>query len=104
MLFDLGLTTSDGTAIDAKLFGKDKKLTDINHVMDLEKALHQVGEGTGREDAFDDAITLEPVDGAYVFSYETDGSLDPITAFNMALDELKNRFNNLSEDLASALA
>ena len=104
VLFDLGLTTSDGTAIDAKLFGKDKKLTDINHVMDLEKALHQVGEGTGREDAFDDAITLEPVDGAYVFSYETDGSLDPVTAFNMALDELKNRFNNLSEDLASALA
>ena len=32
------------------------------------------------------------------------GSLDPVTAFNMALDELKNRFNNLSEDLASALA
>lgn len=104
VLFELGLTTSDGTAIDAKLFGKDKKLTDINHVMDLEKALHQVGEGTGREEAFDDAITLEPVDGAYVFSYETDGSLDPVTAFNMALDELKNRFNNLSEDLASALA
>ncbi|MEL0311838.1 MAG: DNA-directed RNA polymerase subunit D [Candidatus Poseidoniales archaeon] len=104
VLFDLGLTTSDGTAIDAKLFGKDKKLTDINHVMDLEKALHQVGEGTGREEAFDDAITFEPVEGAYVFSYETDGSLDPVTAFNMALDELKNRFDNLSEDLASALA
>ena len=104
VLFELGLTTSDGTAIDAKLFSKDKKLTDINHVMDLEKALHQVGEGTGREEAFDDAITLEPVEGAYVFSYETDGSLDPVTAFNMALDELKNRFNNLSEDLASALA
>ena len=104
VLFDLGLTTSDGTAIDAKLFGKDKKLTDINHVMDLEKALHQVGEGTGREAAFDDAITLEPVADAYVFSYETDGSLDPVAAFNVALDELKNRFNNLSEDLASALA
>lgn len=104
VLFELGLTTSDGTAIDAKLFGKDKKLTDVNHVIDLEKALHQVGEGTGREEAFDDAITLEPVEGAYVFSYETDGSLDPVTAFNMALDELKNRFNNLSEDLASALA
>ena len=37
VLFDLGLTTSDGTAIDAKLFGKDKKLTDINHVMDLRR-------------------------------------------------------------------
>ena len=104
VLFDLGLTTTDGTAIDAKLFGKDKKVTDINHVMDLEKALHQVGPGTGREGDFDDAITLEPVDGAYVFSYETDGSLDPVTAFNMALDELKNRFEGLSDDLASALA
>ena len=104
MLFDLGLTTTDGTAIDAKLFGKDKKVTDINHVMDLEKALHQVGPGTGRESDFDDAITLEPVDGAYVFSYETDGSLDPVTAFNMALDELKNRFEGLSDDLATALA
>lgn len=104
VLFDLGLTTTDGKAIDAKLFGKDKKVTDINHVMDLEKALHQVGPGTGREDGFDDAITLEPVEGAYVFSYETDGSLDPVTAFNMALDELKNRFTSLSEDLASALA
>ena len=104
VLFDLGLTTTDGTAINAKLFGKDKKLTDVNHVMDLEKALHQVGEGTGREADFDDAITLEPVEGSYVFSYETDGSLDPKVAFNAALEELKNRFNNLSEELASALA
>ena len=103
-LFDLGLTTSDGTPIDAKLFGKDKKVTNINHVMDLEKALHQVGPGTGREGHFDDAITLEPVDGAFVFSYETDGSLDPVTAFNMALSELSQRFTNLNEDLASALA
>ncbi len=104
VLFELGLTTTDGKAIDAKLFGKDKKVTDINHVMDLEKALHQVGAGTGREEDFDDAITLEPVEGAYVFSYETDGSLDPVTAFNMALEELKNRFTSLSDDLASALA
>lgn len=104
VLFNLGLTTTDGKPIDAKLFGKDKKLTDINHVMDLEKALHQVGAGTGREGEFDDAITLEPVANAYVFSFETDGSLDPVTAFNMALDELKTRFDNLGEDLASALA
>jgi len=104
VLFELGLTTTDGTPINAKLFGKDKRLTNINHVMDLEKALHQVGEGTGRETAFDDAITLETVDGSYIFSYETDGSLSPVDAFNAALDELKNRFNNLSEDLTSALA
>lgn len=104
VLFDLGLTTTDGTPIDAKLFGKDKKVTNINHVMDLEKALHQVGAGTGRDGDFDQAITMEKVDGSYVFAYETDGSLDPVTAFNMALDELSTRFDNLSEDLASALA
>ena len=39
VLFDLGLTTSDGKPIDAKLFGKDKKLTDVNHLLDLENAL-----------------------------------------------------------------
>ena len=104
VLFDLGLTTTDGTPINAKLFGKDKKVTNINHVMDLEKALHQVGAGTGRDGDFDQAITMEAVDGSYVFAYETDGSLDPVTAFNMALDELSARFDNLSEELASALA
>ena len=103
-LFDLGLTTTDGAPIDAKLFGKDKKITNVNHVLDLEKALHQVGEGTGREDNFDGAITMETVEGAYVFSFETDGSLDPVTAFNLALTELSSRFNNLGEEVASALA
>jgi len=104
ILFNLGLTTSDGKAIDAKLFGKDKKVTNINHVMDLEKALHQVGPGTGREEDFDNAIVMQPVDGAFVFSYETDGALDPVTAFNMALSELSQRFTQLKEDVASALA
>ena len=61
VLFDLGLTTTDGKPIDAKLFGKDKTMTDIKHLMDLEKALHQVGPGTNRDVDFDDAITLEPV-------------------------------------------
>jgi len=104
ILFNLGLTTSDGKAIDSKLFGKDKKVTNINHVMDLEKALHQVGPGTGREEDFDNAIIMQPVDGAFVFSYETDGALDPVTAFNMALSELSQRFTELKEDVASALA
>jgi len=104
ILFNLGLTTSDGKAIDAKLFGKDKKITNINQVMDLEKALHQVGPGTGREEDFDNAIVMQPVDGAFVFSYETDGALDPVTAFNMALSELSQRFTQLKEDVASALA
>lgn len=104
ILFDLGLTTSEGTKIDAKLFGKDKVVTNINHVMDLENALHQVGEGTGRSEEFADAITLETVANAYVFTFETDGSLDPVTAFNSALNELNSRFVDLSEDIKSALA
>jgi DNA-directed RNA polymerase subunit D len=103
-LFGLGLTTTDGTPIDAKLFGKDKKVTNINHVMDLEKALHQVGHGTGREADFADGIVMESVDNAYVFSYETDGSLDPVTAFNMALDELAGRFDTIKQQLDGALA
>lgn len=104
VLFDLGLTTTDGKPIDAKLFGKDKTMTDINHLMDLEKALHQVGPGTNRDVDFDDAITLEPVEGAYIFSYETDGSLTPEQAFNGAMDELQGRFDNLANEIERAFA
>ena len=104
VLFDLGLTTTDGKPIDAKLFVKDKTMTDINHLMDLEKALHQVGPGTNRDVDFDDAITLEPVEGAYIFSYETDGSLTPEQAFNGAMDELQGRFDNLAIEIERAFA
>jgi len=103
-VFDLDLKTSDGKPIDAKLFGKDKTMTDINHLMDLEKALHQVGPGTNRDGDFDDAITLEPVEGAYIFSYETDGSLTPEQAFNGAMDELQGRFDNLAIEIERAFA
>jgi DNA-directed RNA polymerase alpha subunit len=104
VLFNLGLLTTDGKDINAKLFGKDKTITDINHVIDLEAALHQVGPGTGRETDFADAITLEEVEHAYVFSYETDGSLTPEQAFNGAMDELKARFENLTGDIERAFA
>ncbi|MDP6234225.1 MAG: DNA-directed RNA polymerase subunit D [Candidatus Poseidoniaceae archaeon] len=104
VLFDLGLTTSDGKPIDAKLFGKDKTMTDVNHLLDLEKALHQVGPGTNRDVEFDDAITLEPVEGSYIFTYETDGSLSPEQAFNGAMMELQGRFDNLASDIEKAFA
>ena len=104
VLFDLGLTTSDGKPIDAKLCGKDKTMTDINHLMDLEMALHQVGPGTNRDGDFDDAITFEPVEGAYIFNYETDGSLTPEQAFNGAMDELQGRFDNLAIEIERAFA
>ena len=101
-LFALKLKTSDGRDIDAKLF-KNKKVEDVNTVMDIERALHQVGPGTGRDADFDGAITLEPVEGDYILTYETDGSLDPVTAFNLAMDELSNRFAGLKEEIAAAL-
>ena len=104
VLFDLGLKTTDGKAIDAKLFGKDKTITDVNHVIDLESALHQVGPGTNRDGDFDDAITLEEVENAYVVSFETDGSLTPEQAFNGAMSELSARFENLTEDIERAFA
>ena len=101
-LFALNLKTSDGRDIDAKLF-KNKKVEDVNTVIDLERALHQVGPGTGRDADFDGAITLEPVEGDYVLSYDTDGSLDPVTAFNLAMNELSSRFAGLSEEISAAL-
>jgi DNA-directed RNA polymerase subunit D len=104
VLFNLGLKTTDGKAIDAKLFGKDKILTDIDHIIDLEKAIHQVGAGTGRDTAFDDAITFEKVDNSFVFTFETDGSLTPVQAFNGAMKELKGRFENLSGEIERAIA
>jgi len=100
----LGLKTSDGKDMNAKLFGSKKTVEDINHVMDLEKALHQVGPGTGRDADFDDAITIESIEGSYVFSFETDGSYDPKTAFNLAMKELSARFDNLTEDIEKAFA
>ena len=103
VLFDLGLTTSDGRAIDAKLF-TSKKCSDVSTVLDLEKALHQVGHGTGRDADFDEAIVLNKIDGSYVFSFETDGSLAPEAVFNMAIGELKSRFTDLGEDLDRAIA
>jgi DNA-directed RNA polymerase subunit D len=106
VLFNLGLKTTDGKPIDAKLFGKDKTITDINYIIDLQKAIHQVGAGTGRDGkkGFDDAITFEKIDNAFVFTFETDGSLTPVQAFNGAIKELKGRFENLSGEIERAIA
>ncbi len=103
VLFDLDLKTSDGRSIDAKLF-TNKKCSDVSTVLDLEKALHQVGHGTGRDGDFDEAIVLNKVEGSYVFSFDTDGSLAPEAVFNLAIEELKSRFTDLGEDLERAFA
>ena len=103
VLFDLDLKTSDGRSIDAKLF-TNKKCSDVSTVLDIEKALHQVGHGTGRDGDFDEAIVLNKVEGSYVFSFDTDGSLAPEAVFNLAIEELKSRFTDLGEDLERAFA
>ncbi|MGB1818003.1 MAG: DNA-directed RNA polymerase subunit D [Candidatus Poseidoniaceae archaeon] len=102
VLFDLNLTSKSGKSIDASLF-KNKVCEDINDVIDLQKAMHQVGYGTGREDAFANAITLEEMAGEFVLTYESDGSLEPAEIFNQACKELAGRFNTIQEDIALAM-
>ncbi len=102
-LFDLNLTSNSGRAINAKLF-TNKECTDVDSVLDLERALHQVGYGTNRDDAFDNAITLEDIEGEYIFSYESDGSLSPEEVFNQACEELSSRFGKITGEIDTALA
>ena len=102
-LFDLDLTSKSGRAINSKLF-KNKECKDVDSVLDIERALHQVGYGTGREEAFDNAIVLEDIEGEYVFSFESDGSLSPEQIFNQACDELVSRFNKITGEIDIALA
>ena len=102
VLFDLNLASKSGKSIDSSLF-KNKVCEDINDVIDLQKAMHQVGYGTGREDAFANAITLEEMPGEFVLTYESDGSLEPAEIFNQACKELAGRFNTIQEDIALAM-
>ena len=102
-LFNLNLTSNSGRAIDSKLF-KNKECTDVNAVLDLERALHQVGPGTGRDTDFDNAMVLEDIDGEYIFSFESDGALSPEEIFNRACTELVSRFEKITGEIDSALA
>ena len=102
ILFELDLKTTDGTSIDKKLFGTKKTVTNVDHVIDLEKAMHQVGPGTGREEAFDGAIELNEVENSYILSFETDGRMDPVTVFNRAMFELNTRFESLGQEIVDA--
>jgi len=104
ILFDLGLSTSDGTSIDAKIFDKKGECIDIDTVCDLTDALHQVGYGTGRDEAFADAIVLEEIPGEFILNFESDGSLSCDAVFNQACSELAARLSSISKDLDKALA
>ena len=101
-LFDLNLTSKSGREINAKMF-TNKECTDVDAVLDLERALHQVGYGTGRDEAFDNAIVLEDIEGEYVFSFESDGSLPPEEIFNRACTELVSRFEKITGEIDAVL-
>jgi len=95
-LWDLDLSIS-------KSDFKNKKLEDIHKVETLILEMHHVGDGTARIDDFADAITLEEVPGEYLFSFETDGSMTPRTAFDMACRSLSSRFGEILEQFSEDL-
>ena len=82
---------------------KNKKLEDVHKVETLIREMHHVGDGTARIDDFADAITLEDVPGEYLFSFDTDGSMTPRTAFEMACKSLSSRFGDILEQLSEDL-
>ena len=90
----LGITAKDFT---------DGKLEDYFKVEELKSQLHHVGEGTEESRDFKDAITLEDIPGEFVLSFETDGSMTPRTAFNMAVKELAGKFNIIEQDTKAVL-
>ena len=103
VLFDLDL------GISASDFNKDGMIEDFDKVEEVRKALAQVGPGTGRDRDFNDAkgnpaITIENVEGEYVLSFDSDGSLPPEEIFNRACQVLSERFDSLSDELNSVLA
>ena len=96
VLWDLGLT------IKAKDF-KDGRLEDIEMVEDLKADLNHVGSGTEESRDFKEAIVLEDVAGEFILSFETDSSMTPRVAFEMAVKELSGRFGGIDEDLKAVL-
>ena len=96
ILWDLKL------GITAKDFS-DGKLNDYFKVEELKSQLHHVGEGTEESRDFKDAITLDDIPGEFVLSFETDGSMTPRTAFNMAVKELAGKFNIIEQDAKAVL-
>ena len=64
---------------------------------------HHVGDGTETKAEFKEAITVEDVPGEFIFSFETDGSMSPQTALEMASTSLSEAFASLGEDLKAVL-
>ena len=97
ILWDLGL------GIKASDFDKDGKLVDFDKVEQLKKDLNHVGSGTEESREFNDAVVLEDVPDEFVLSFETDGSMSPKVAFEMAISELSGRFIGIEDDLKAVL-
>ena len=97
ILWDLGLV------IKASDFDKDGKLEDFDKVEQLKKDLNHVVSGTEESREFNDAVVLEDVPDEFVLSFETDGSMSPKVAFEMAISELSGRFSGIEDDLKAVL-
>ncbi len=97
ILWDLGL------GIKASDFDKNGKLEDFYKVEQLKKDLNHVGSGTEESREFNDAVILEDVPDEFVLSFETDGSMSPKVAFEMAISELSGRFSGIEDDLKAVL-
>ncbi len=89
--------------ITAKDFDKDGKLKDFDKVATITDELNHVGDGTEASRDFGEAVTLEEVAGEFILEFETDGSMDPKSAFLKAVEELAGRFGSLEQDLSAAL-
>ena len=103
VLYDLDLKLATGKNVDAKLFTKGV-CSDIDDVIALQRAMHQVGAGTGREDDFDNAIIFEDIPGEFILTFESDGALNPTAIFNCAIKELASRFDKIQQEVDLALA
>ncbi|MDP6220871.1 MAG: hypothetical protein QGG76_04705, partial [Candidatus Thalassarchaeaceae archaeon] len=90
-------------SITAKDFDKDGRMLDIDKVATLSLELHHVGEGTEASREFNDAIVLEDVPREFILDFETDGSMTPRVAFELASHDLAEKFGSLEEDLTAVL-
>ena len=97
ILWDLGLNIKAGD------FNKDGRLEDVDKVDLLRKDLNHVGSGTEESREFKEAVVLEDVPNEFILSFETDGSMSPKVAFEMAVSELTARFGGIDDDLKAVL-
>ena len=59
--------------------------------------------GPRSPEKFKEAVVLEDVPNEFILSFETDGSMSPKVAFEMAVSELTARFGGIDDDLKAVL-